>query len=208
MNMQKYATRGLKEDINKFVEKQTNIPFTMKNIYMMLQIVIGTQSQRMDKALLEVFDKLTQHHHDNRFFVEGWKTNSHFMLTEKFILPYMVEEGWGQKDKMRSQYGGYVDLIEDMIKALCFLTGMNYDETTPLNHFISHIEPRFGQWYCWGFFEIKGFKKGTMHFRFQSQDLWAKFNQRIAKLKGYPLFEAKAQTAYQDRQTGRNRKTA
>jgi hypothetical protein len=32
--------------------------------------------------------------------------------------------------------------------------------------------------------------------------LWGKFNQRIAKLKGYPLFEAKEQTAYQKRNAG------
>ncbi len=60
MNLQKYATRGLKEDINKFVEQQTQIPFTMRNIYQMISIVIGTTEQRMDKAILEVFDKLTE----------------------------------------------------------------------------------------------------------------------------------------------------
>jgi len=30
-----------------------------------------------------------------------------------------------------------------------------------------------------------------MHFEFKSEDLWAKFNQRISKLKGYPLYEHK-----------------
>jgi predicted RNA methylase len=52
MNMQKYSTKGLKADINKFVEQQTNVPFTMRNIYKMLEIVVGTQSQRMDKAII------------------------------------------------------------------------------------------------------------------------------------------------------------
>ena len=42
-----------------------------------------------------------------------------------------------------------------------------------------------------------------MHFEFMSEDVWAEFNKRVAKLKGYPLFEGKKQTAYQDRQTGR-----
>lgn len=49
MNMEKYATKGLREDINKFVESQQHIPFTMRNIYRMLEIVIGTHGQRMDK---------------------------------------------------------------------------------------------------------------------------------------------------------------
>ena len=66
MNLTKYTTKGVREDINKFVEQQTNIPFTMKNIYVMLDIVVQTAGQRMDKAILEVFDRVTDHHHDNR----------------------------------------------------------------------------------------------------------------------------------------------
>lgn len=45
-------------------------------------------------------------------------------------------------------------------------------------------------------------KKGSMHFEWLDLDLWGKFNQRIAKIKGYPLFEAKEQTAYQKRNAG------
>ena len=42
MKMERHATKGLREDINKFVEEQQNIPFTMRNIYKMLEIVRGT----------------------------------------------------------------------------------------------------------------------------------------------------------------------
>jgi hypothetical protein len=42
-----------------------------------------------------------------------------------------------------------------------------------------------------------------MHFEFKDEDIWAKFNQKVSKLKGYPLFEAKEQTKYQKKQTGR-----
>lgn len=52
MNLTKYTTKGVREDINKFVEQQNNIPFTMKNIYVMLDIVVQTAGQRMDKAIL------------------------------------------------------------------------------------------------------------------------------------------------------------
>ena len=30
----------------------------------------------MDKAIIEVFDRVTHHHHDNRHHVKGWKTNN------------------------------------------------------------------------------------------------------------------------------------
>jgi hypothetical protein len=95
MDMGKYVTKKLKEDLNKFVEKQVNVPFTMKNIYKMFEMVVGTHEGRMDQALLEVFDKLTSHYHDNRYNIEGWKTNSHYLINQKFIMPYTVGVAWG-----------------------------------------------------------------------------------------------------------------
>ena len=48
-------------------------------------------------------------------------------------------------------------------------------------------KPNFGEWFNFGFFTIKGFKKGTGHFKFRDKDLWAMFNQNVARIKGYPL---------------------
>lgn len=229
MNMNKHTTQGLKDDINKFVEEQTQIPFTMRNIYKMLEIVVGTTEQRMDKAILEVFDKVTQHYHENRFNVEGWKTNSHYLLNQKFIFPSMVEVSWGG-GVGKSSYSNF-DKIEDLIKALCYITGDNYDKMLSLSQFVQYpykvkvngdyvgydgcfsdsnkacdykmrvnnagktaeIETskvEWGQWIEWGYFNIKCFKKGTIHFEFLDRELWGRFNQRVAKIKGYPLYES------------------
>lgn len=204
MNMGKHMTKGLREDINKFVEQQTHIPFTMKNIYRMLEIVIGTHEQRMDKALIEVFDRVTSHAHENRFNVKGWKTNSHFLVGKKFILPYMIspakEYGY-TTDVYTSLKSSYDGTIPDLERALCFITGDNYDQVKGVNCTINRNT--YGEWYESHFFKYKGYKNGNMHFEFQDLDVWGRFNQRIAKLKGYPLFEYKQQTAYQERQTGR-----
>lgn len=256
MNLKKYATRGLKDDINKFVEEQTHIPFTMKNIYHMLDLVVQTAGQRMDKALLEVFDKVTSHSEENKYNLPGWKTNSHYLLTKKFIVPNMC---W--QDKFNAEYypkkiklgGGYCDTMEDLIKALCYITGDNYDNLLTLSQvceypyklkyvdtdewvrdynyksviatYSKHEDAErkqasilkgegretkliydvaeYGKLFEWNYFNVRAYKKGTMHFEFKDEELWGKFNQRIAKLKGYPLFEGKTQTAYQARQNGR-----
>lgn len=234
MNMQKYATKGLKEDINKFVEQQQHIPFTMRNIYKMLEIVIGTYEQRIDKAVVEVFDRLTTYYHENRYSVEGWKTNSNYLINEKFIVPYMCNSSTGSKISLT--YSGNGEIISDLVKVLCFLTGKNYDDIQNLSSRVDYpilvlnkhtgefirndygssfecynsiedfgnnqwrykdkaAEPFdqgkaiYGKWFDWGFFEIKAYKKGTMHFKFKDQNVWALFNQRIAKIKGFVLFE-------------------
>jgi hypothetical protein len=205
MNLQRFATKGLKEDINRFVEQQQHIPFTMRNIYHMFDIVVGTRGQQMDKAILEVFERLTKHHHDNRYHVEGWKSNSHFVITQKFILPYMCQtDKWHSGSKIQPNYGHYFELIEDLVKALCYLTGNSYEKFENLSHHIRAISGEYGEPFDWAFFKVRAYKKGTMHFEFLNVDLWGRLNQHIAKLLGYPLFEPKEQTKYQQRQTGRS----
>lgn len=210
MNMRKFTTKGLEKEINKFVEQQTAIPFTMKNIYRMIEIVIGTHKERMDKAILEVFDRLTMYHDDNRYHVEGWKSNSHYLIGQKFIMPYISESDYSGGMKCTHHDISHID---DMVKALCFITGQNYDDFESLWHFMnckklngSYVKYHWNTWYDWGFFEIKGFKKGTMHFKFKDLDVWAKFNQHVSRLKGYPLFEGKEETKYQKRNNGKSNK--
>lgn len=222
MNLTKYTTRGVREDINNFVEEQTEIPFTMKNIYVMLDIVIQTAGQRMDKAILEVFDRVTSHHHENRHNIKGWKTNSHFLVGKKFILPNMInpakEYGY-TSDTYNSLKSSYDGIIPDFEKALCYVTGQQYEEKTDdwdinknkyktngiLTVNTSINRNTYGEWYESHFFKYKGYKNGNMHFEFVSDEIWQKFNQRIAKLKGFELYEPKEQTKYQDKQTGRDK---
>lgn len=228
-DLKKYVTKGVEEDINKFVEKQQDIPFTMRNIYHMLHIVVATAGQRMDKAMLEVFEDLTIHTHENRHNVEGWQTNSHYLINKRFIL------GNGSTQK-----------LEDLVKALCYLTGRNYDHFIDYRQLLQYryklrdkdgnyipkysersdikicgheyqlselqeaqkkrpgstiedanLETTYGKWFDWTFFRVKRFMKGTIHCEFKDDQVWHLFNQRISKLKGYPLYEKKTQTKWQ-----------
>lgn len=248
LDLSKHTTRGVMNDINKFIEQQSSIPFTMRNIYWMLQIVMGTTGSRMDKALLEVFEKLISlsWNEENKFYPDGrWKTNSHYLVNETFIIPRMAEaDRWHKGNKIQQSYGGYWDYIEDLVKALCFITGDKYESFGTLSNTIRYeykirtadtvkyatvrefnsigslaIEkelyekgiafkteqflPEYGQWFSWAYFEVKAFKKGTMHFRFKDKEIWAKFNKHIARIKGYPLFEHKPKGAREQQRTNK-----
>lgn len=188
MKMEKFATSGLQADINKFVEQQTEVPFTMRNIYRMIEIVIGTQSQRMDKALLEVFDKVTKHYDENRWNVEGWKTNSHYLVNRKFIFPHLVTMGY--RGHLQTGYNSWNEPINDLYKALHYITGKAYQGGyDDFGSFLNQNEVKPGQTYTWDFFEFKAYKKGTVHFKFVDENIWALFNQNIARILGYPLPE-------------------
>lgn len=205
MNMQKYATSQLRSDINKFVEEQTEIPFNMRNIYKMLELVVATTEQRMDKAIEVVFDKVTMHHHENRFGVKGWKTNENYVLTQKFIIPNICwqDQRW-YKGESKIQMDYRPEILEDMLKAICYITGDNYDEFETLYNTAKKGE--YGQWFDWAYFRVKCFKVGTAHFEFKDKEIWAKFNQRVAKIKGFPLFE-KAPDKRTERQKAKAQKT-
>jgi hypothetical protein len=182
------ATSQLAKDINAFVEQQSRIPFTERNIWRMLQIVAGTQEQRVDRAVEEAIDSLTKHTKENRWGVEGWVTNSGYMLGRRFIRAYMAEPSWSNPNLVRVKtYGSQSDEIRDLIKAICFLTGRPFEEVAQPELGDNLYAP--GEWYDWGFFRFKAYKKGTVHFEFKDEDVWATVNARYARIKGQVLPE-------------------
>jgi hypothetical protein len=186
---QQMATSQLAKDINRFVEEQSRIPFTERNIYRMLQIVAGTQEQRVDRAVEEAVDSITRHTVENRYGVEGWVTNSGYMLNKRFIRPYMAELAYSEPRKVRIRsHGGQWDEIQDLIKALCFITGRAIEEVRLPEQF-GENQYWPGDWYGWGFFLFRPYKKGTVHFEFKDQEVWAALNARYARIKGQVLPE-------------------
>jgi hypothetical protein len=62
---------------------------------------------------------------------------------------------------------------------------MNYNKSTNEKDFT--IEPN--KWYDWNFFEIKFFKKGTMHLKFKRTEDWYILNKAYGELKGFTLHD-------------------
>lgn len=188
MNMDKYVTHGVRETINKFVEQQVHVPFTMKNIYRMVEIIVGTHGNRMNQVLVEAFENICSYAwRENCTGGERWKTNSDYTVNRRFIVPWGCDYDtrW-PTPHVKLNYRGR-DKIEDIVRGLCFLTATNYDEITRLYDFVDRMKMEWGKWYEWGFFRIRGYKKGTMHFEFVDENVWTKFNMEVARIKGWSL---------------------
>ena len=186
-NMHKYITKGVLADINKFVEQQVHVPFTVRNVYLMIQLIAGTHSQRMDKVLCEAFDTICQFSAENSTAGEGWRTNTDFLINKKFIMPHVCEYDKWNDGYVQMHYRQRCDDINDIVKALCHLSGQPYDESydSQLRPFFKINKVIWGEWIDWKFFRVKGFKKGTLHLEFLDEDLWRKFNQRVAEIRGW-----------------------
>jgi hypothetical protein len=179
------------------------MPFTMRNVYKMIEMIVGTHSSRMQQVVLDAFDIICQYSDDNVTYVgEKWKTNSAHMINKKFIVPYMCsyDSRWPRERVEVSYSSSRAMKIDDVVKALCYITGTPYtkeyidesgkvrvEETKTLREFVSERKMFWGEWYDYTFFRIKGFKKGTMHFEFLDDDVWAKFNQAVAEVRGWEL---------------------
>lgn len=130
LDMNKYVTKSVTADINKFIEQQASVPFSVKNIQTMLKIIIGTSGSRMNRVVEEAFDQITARYNENLFQLEGWKTNSEYMVNRKFIIG-----GWSVVDmdfsgNPRHSYSGGSNgnVFDDLTKAMCYVNGQNFDD--------------------------------------------------------------------------------
>lgn len=186
LNMNKFVTSKVRETINNFVEQQQNVPFTMRNIYTMLDMIVKTQGNRMNQSLVEAFDLICSFSAENSTAGETWRTNANYMVNRKFIVPYMCsyDSRW-PNSYVESSYSGNANKIDDLNTALNYISGTQFNQN--LRQFLWDKKIPWGEWVEWGYFRIKGFKKGTMHFEFLDEKLWMDFNQRVAKIKGWAL---------------------
>lgn len=195
LNMDKYLTRQVKDDINKFVEQQSNVPFTVKNIFKIIYQIHATTESRMNRVIVEIFDWLTQHHKDNRSNVEGWVTNEQYFVGKTFIMPHSgVKIGWGGQPEVG--WGKYSEKMDDLTKALCFINGEDYNNFQEIYRFFQgekvdngYIYKEWGKWIDFNHFTIKVYKKGTMHCKFKDDKVWERFNLAASKAKGWSLPE-------------------
>lgn len=209
LDMERYVTKSVREQINRFVERQVNMPFTMANIYRVVEMIVATHGNRMEQTLVEAFDLICSFSADNSTAGEKWKTNSNYMVNRRFIVPGLCEGyHWGTaNDYVELGWYSRKEAIEDIIRALCYVCGVSYEKTVHLGDFINNNHIEWGKWVdmtrkeikrdtngeivseevITGFFRIRGYKKGTMHFEFIDEDVWAKFNQGVANIKGWQL---------------------
>jgi hypothetical protein len=188
LNIEKFVTKGVMQDINKFTNSRLNYPFTMKNVYRMIDIIIGTREATMNRAIVEAVDNFTKHTHENRYGVEGWKTNEGHLLNKKFICGWIVSHSFSGGLELSTYQNRNTEQVVDLMKALAYITGIDFS-CIPSVYEVNKDKLQPNTWYEWGFFDFKVFKKGTGHFKFKDEKVWEQLNRTYAKIKGQVLPE-------------------
>lgn len=194
-NFEKIMTQGVKKDFRLFCQQQGTLDFTEENIKNLLHSLIVSSKDILQNALLDVFDTMTKYDKKNKVHVEGWKTNDAWKVNRKVILPncisYMNYGNW-DSDHFRIDYGEE-QFLHDIDKVMCNIAGKKIESITTIAQALNQkftILGRVGKGpfnnTCHStFFDMRFFKKRTLHLYFRDEYLWQTFNIRAAQGKGW-----------------------
>lgn len=208
-NIQKYMTHSVRKNWSEFCKQQGYMDFTKENVAAIVAMIFNNRYDILEKAIVEVFDMFTSHHAENRYLVEGWKTNDKWKVNRKVILPRWISYGnyttadslkrYG--DRMQCNYN-YQSEYSDIDKVMCYITGQNHDTCNTLYESLNwklrslgtiRTGDKFDNTGESQFFTYKFWKKGTLHIEFKDKSLWEEFNMRACAGKMWlPETEEKA----------------
>lgn len=141
--------------------------------------------------MVKAFDTICSLSAENSTAGEKWKTNSNYMVNQKFIVDNLdcemnyreyLDYGFYASDRRKRE-------MEDFYKAMSFLSGTPLPDEygRPFNATVVRHCTDFGKWFYFDWFRVKFYKKGTMHFEFTDINIWYRFNQVAAKHKGWAI---------------------
>jgi len=177
---QNILTERARHMMQEFQQRQQRMDFNESNIRAMFEQLIAKRDDILMSAILDAFDTMTKYHKENRVYYEGWKSNECWKVSRKVVLPYYVSMFL---DRFSIQYQN-IESLNDIDRAMCVVAGFPYDSiqtckaalalSFQLNgHKPSETESTF--------FNIRYYKKGTIHLRFLDEQLWQKFNLMAAQ---------------------------
>lgn len=188
MQFRKWLDKKQTESFLRDVERNGNIPFTADNIKATLENVFLQRKKLFEQSVANVFDELCRYYKGNGNHTEGWKTNDSYKVNEKLIFPYGCR--WCPiMGRLELDYRGAIDVYNDLDRIMCVLDGENFEECLTIGRALEYRFKQYGSKYDNGvqystsnntcqshYFDIRFFKKGTVHLTFRSRELWERFN--------------------------------
>ncbi len=162
----------------KFKQQQQHVDFNEKNVLSFLQELHLRSNEILNSVITDAFDQMTKWHATNRVG-EGWVTNNSWKVGKKVVVPWGVDPSYNMFSlRKRNEY-------DDIDRALCVVGERRFDEITTISAIAS--KQRYGSDVrCEStFFDIRLFKKGTVHLKFKDEELLECFNVRAAQAKGW-----------------------
>jgi hypothetical protein len=185
LHFQKWLDQKQTEALLRDVESNSDIPFTADNVKATLENVMLQRHKLFEKSVANVFDALTGWHKANTSISGGgWKTNDEYKVNAKLIFPYGCR--WEPFFGFTRAYYRDLSIYDDLDRVVAVLDGRKFEEITRVGQAMDAAfrvrktaEPG-GNRFETTFFEGRFFQKGTVHLKWKSPELLAKFNIKAA----------------------------
>jgi hypothetical protein len=178
---QRLLTKRAREMFQAFRQRQTRVDFNEHNVKAMFVELLARQDELLNATIQDAFDTMTKYHKDNVEHFEGWKSNECWRINKRVIVPNCVRyPGYGNWEFSYHKD----DEIDDVDRALCLVTGRNFDEITTIVKAVRGTSCGMGETKS-TFFKIRMFKKETIHLWWLDDQVRQDFNIAAARGKGW-----------------------
>jgi len=193
MEFRKWLDQAQTETFLRDVERESTIPFTKENIKGTLENIYLQRNKLFEQSVANIFDALTKYHADNTCHTEGWKTNDNFKVNRKLIFPWGCRFDHKYSHDFSMLYSRDMDIYNDLDRALCVLDGTDFTECLTIGRAMqakfyalgTGIHGSFDNTAQSWYFDIRFFKKGTVHLVWRDIKLCEQFNITAAKGKAW-----------------------
>ncbi len=204
LGLKKYMSSKVLNNFNQFISEQANMAFSKQNVFNFFDFIMNNRVNIIENAIVEVFEDITSRGYtSNRMYIETWKTNDAYKVNRKIIAPAYVKYGEYMNSEDKKIYGDVFSLgynswsnskLSDLDKVLKYISGRKDNEVLTIREAIENkfkaigkvrTGDRFDSTCQSTFFEIKFYKKGTIHLKFRDESLWKEFNLRACDGKNW-----------------------
>lgn len=193
--MHNLVSEGVRKEVDILLKDNQRMAFSEDNIAALLETLFVNRGAILKQCVVEAFDIMTRYYDENRVHVEGWKTNDAWKVNERVVLPCMIRLGWSGQPEVEWNKRRKLD---DIDRALAFLEGKKLEDVertivSALEQLNKEQGANFsGIAFKSTYFEMRCYKKGTLHLKFRDHSLWERFNLTAADGKNWLPDDVKA----------------
>ena len=177
-------TSELQKKYREKIERMADYEFSAFNIKQITLEMQAEMTQCVEKAIMDLFEKLTYTHtydpdfSSNKHYYNGWVTNKAWKIGKKCIIPTYGMFSWYKSSSDTFYVSEAYNVISDIEKAFDYLDGGRTDEINLMSRLEgANAQGKTRNIEC-KYFKVDLFKKGTTHIKFypEAMDLVDRLN--------------------------------
>ena len=202
-------TSELRDKYHEQINRMADYEFSAFNIKQVALEMQSEMTQGIEKAIMDLFEKLTYTHaydpdfSSNKHYYNGWVTNKAWKIGKKCIIPTYGMFSWYKSSRETFYVSEAYKVISDIEKAFDYLDGGRTEEINLMFRLEGASANGITRNIACKYFKIDIFKKGTTHIKFypEAMPLVDRLNIYASQKKGW-LPPRYGKTRYQDMSPG------